>query len=115
MKNFTSVLTATIASGASLSGAVDLGSGGRAARIAMPAAWTTANLTFQASYDGITYNNLYDKDGVEYTAQAAASRSILLPVADWYGIRYLKVRSGTSAAAVNQGAARSLIIQAVPL
>ena len=112
MKNFRSSHTATIANGASLSDAVDLGDA-RAARIVMPASWTTANLTFQTSPDGSTWNNLYDSYDTEYTVKAAASRSILLPLVDFLSIRYLKVRSGTSGSAVNQGGARSLQIVAV--
>lgn len=114
MKRINNYLTATIANGASLSGAVDLGDS-RAARLAFPAAWTAAVVTVMTSMDGTTYRDLYDKDGTEYTIQAAASRSVLLPVADFYGIRYVKFRSGTSAAAVNQGAARVLEVQAVPM
>ncbi|NTU77322.1 MAG: hypothetical protein HGA90_05865, partial [Alphaproteobacteria bacterium] len=44
-------VTATIASGTSLSDAQNLG-GLRLFGLVMPAAWTTANLTFQASFDG---------------------------------------------------------------
>lgn len=105
--------TATVALGESLSGAVDC-SAGRAARISMPAAWDTANLTFQASADGVTYNNLYDSSGTEYTVTAAASRSILLPLVDFISIRYLKIRSGTSGSAVNQTAARTITLVLVP-
>src|ERR1044072_669262 len=99
--------TATIANGASLPGAVDLGRT-RLAKINMPASWTAAVLTFQTSSDNVTYRDLYDSYGVEYTAQAAASRSIILNLADWLGSRYVKVRSGTSAAAGNPGGARRL-------
>lgn len=109
----TNVLTATIANGASLSGAVPLGNGGLT-RIAMPAAWTAANLTFQTSYDGVTFANLYNHEGTEYTVQAAASREILLPLADFLGVRFIKIRSGTSAAAVAQGAERSLKLVVQP-
>lgn len=112
--NTPSYKTATIANGASLSGAVDLGQS-RAVRLVMPAAWTAASLTFQTSYDGTTYNNYYNADGTEYTVQASSSRSILLPLADFVGIRFLKVRSGTSSAAVNQGAERVIGVQAVPV
>lgn len=85
----------------------------RAAGIQMPAAWTAANLTFQVSYDGVTFANLYDNSGNEYTVTAAASRTILLPLVDFLGIAYLKIRSGTSATPVTQGAARQLQIQLV--
>lgn len=101
--------TVTIANGASLSGAVDLGTS-RLARIVMPASWTTANLTFQTSYDGTTYSNLYDSVGNEYTVTAAASRSILVDLKDFIAVRYLKVRSGTSGSAVNQAAARDIVL-----
>ena len=93
--------TGTITNGTSLSGAIDC-SAGRPSRIAMPSTWDSANLTFQASADGTTYNNLYDSSGNEYTVTAAASRSILLPLADFISIRYLKIRSGTSGSPVNQ-------------
>jgi phosphoglycerol transferase MdoB-like AlkP superfamily enzyme len=102
-------ITATILSGASLSAAVFLGSGALA-RIDMPAAWTAATLTFQLSPDGVTYRNLYDASGVEYEVQASAAYSIAMPVADFQGAQYLKVRSGTAGVPVNQGADRLLTL-----
>lgn len=101
--------TATIANGESLSGAVDCGNK-RLAGIHMPADWTAADLTFQGSSDGTTFNNLYDKDGVEYTVDAADDRYIIVPLADFIGIRHLKIRSGTSGSAVAQGASRALTL-----
>jgi hypothetical protein len=98
---------ATIASGASLSGAVDTGTA-RLAQINMPAAWSAANLTFQTSDDGVTYRNLYDSSGTEYVVTAAAGRSIILSLADFIAARFLKVRSGTAGVSVNQAAARDL-------
>lgn len=99
--------TATIANGGSLSGAVDL-AGKTLLGIVMPAAWTAANLTFQVSSDGVTYNDLYDNVGAEKTVIAAASRFIIAIPADWVGVRYVKVRSGTAAATVAQGAQRDI-------
>lgn len=104
--------TAAIANGASLSGAVNLGDS-RAVMLMMPSAWTAAVLTFQVSRDGTNFKNLYDKDGQEYTAQAAADRAVLLPLAEWAGIEHIKIRSGTSGAAVNQTADRSIEIATV--
>lgn len=101
--------TVTIANGASLSGAVDLGST-RLIGIVMPAAWTAANLTFQAAVDGVTYSNLYDDLGNEYTVTASTSRHILIAPDDYIGIQFLKVRSGTSGAAVVQAAARVITL-----
>jgi hypothetical protein len=102
-------LAVTIANGASLTDAIDLADT-RLSRIAIPASWTTANLSFQVSYDGVTYNNLHDLAGVEVTAAAAASRSISLHTlfALFQDVRWLKIRSGTSGTPVNQGGDRTL-------
>jgi len=98
-----------LAAGASLSDPIDAGDL-RAARVQIPSAWTTANLTFQTSIDGVTYADLYDGNATEYTIQAAASREILLPMVDFLGVRYLKIRSGTSGTPVAQAAARKLLL-----
>jgi hypothetical protein len=74
--------------------------------IVVPASWTAADLTFQASNDDTTFTNLYNASGTEVTVTAAASRWIALDPSDFAGIAYLKVRSGTAAAAVNQGGDR---------
>ncbi len=103
----TAIAQATIANGESLSAAIDV-SGKTLLRINMPATWTTANLTFQFSADNSTYRNLYKDDGTEYTVTAAASRAIVLDASAFLGVSYIKVRSGTSGAAVNQGGARTI-------
>lgn len=106
--------TATIANGASLSGAIDLGQA-RLWAIQMPAAWTAAALTFQASLDGINYFNLYDNTGTEVSWTVAASQfQFELFPAKWLAIRWLKIRSGTSGVPVNQGGDRVLTVVAVP-
>lgn len=97
----------TIANGASLSDAIRP-NGAAMVGIEMPATWTTANLTFQVSVDGTTYNNLYDSTGTEVTVTAAASRYIQLNPASFEGFLYVKVRSGTSGTPVNQGGARTI-------
>ncbi len=104
----------TIANGASLSGGVDLG-GMAVARIVMPAQWTTAVLTVQASADGQTYSDLYDRYGTEYTIQAAAGRAIVIPVSELCAMRYIKLRSGTSGSAVNQAAERAITVIGRPV
>lgn len=106
--------TATIANAASLSGAVDC-SGGRVCGILIPAAWTTANLTFQGSMDNATFADLYDSSGTEYTVTVGGvSRYIEVPLADFIGIRYLKVRSGTTGTPVAQGGSRTLTLALLP-
>lgn len=103
----------TISNGTSLSSAVDLG-GTTLFAIQIPASWTTANITFQASADGVTYANLYDSTGTEVTVTAAASEFIVFSSpAPWLGIRFIKIRSGTSGTPVNQAADRALSIVSV--
>ena len=104
--------TVTIANGESLSGAVDL-EGLALARLEMPATWTAADITFQVSHDGATYTPYYDETGDPITLVVAASRTVRLPPLDWDGVRYVKVQSGTPAAAVNQGGARTVTLHAV--
>lgn len=99
-----------IASGASLSGVIDI-DGGLAYSLHMPSAWTTANLTFQASYDGTTFNNVYDDAGNEVTVTAAASRAITILSNYLTPFKYIKIRSGTSGSAVNQAADRAIIVE----
>ena len=106
---------ATIANGASLSGALDLGSM-RLAGVLMPAAWTAAGLTFQASYDNVTYFNVFG-DAAEYAvASAAASVNNFVAVdrTKFASVRFIKVRSGTSGTPVNQGAQRLLPLVLLP-
>lgn len=105
--------TATIASSGNLSGVVDCGTA-RLAVIIMPASWTAADLTFQESVDNSTFVDKYDAYGVEYTVVSAASRAILINLADFIGARYLKVRSGTSGSPVAQGGTRALTLVLVP-
>lgn len=91
----------------SITAAIDLADK-RLVRIALPAAWTAADLTFSVSYDGINFNNLFDEFGAEVVVKAAASRSIRLNITDWLGVKKLKIRSGTSATPVNQTTGRAL-------
>lgn len=101
--------TAVIASGESLSAAINDIDGGALVGIVMPAAWTAANLTLQASHNDTDFANVYDDAGNEVTITAAAGRYIRLTPADYFGANALKVRSGTSGTPVNQGAARTII------
>lgn len=104
--------TAIILNAASLSGEVDI-EGFKIVAIEIPAAWTAANLTFQAaSAPGGTFKNVFDDAGVEVTVTAAADRIIGLDdkLPELAALRHLKVRSGTSAVPVNQGADRTLTL-----
>jgi hypothetical protein len=108
------VASVTILSGGSLSGAVDLGEQ-RAHRLALPAGWTAAPITFQVSYDGVGFNDLYTPDGEYILASGVVgvSRSVTLDQAVFYGVRHLKIRSGTAVTPVNQAADRVINIPTV--
>lgn len=103
----------TIANGTSLSGAVNLGSKILSA-IIIPSGWTAAALSFQASDDqGQTWKDVYDQGGNEINvaqAYVVINRRISIDPGDFGGIDFIKVRSGLSAAAVNQGADRVLTL-----
>jgi len=106
--------TVTIANGTSLSPAVDLDKYSLIG-INMPSGWTTANLSFQVAHDNSTFNPLNDKTGEIDLASAAASVYIALDPTVFVGLRFIKLRSGTNATPVNQGADRviTLILRAL--
>ena len=99
--------TSVIASGASL-GAEMPATPGAPVGLQMPAAWTAAVVTFQCSFDNVTYANLYDDGGNEITVTAVAGNFVTLSGANFAGCKYIKPRSGTNSVPVNQGAARTL-------
>jgi hypothetical protein len=114
--NTVKVVTFTIAASGSLSGAVDM-SACTPARIVINQAdsatgWTTANLTFQTLETGGTaYGNLYDQFGAEVTVSVPSGAgadpvTIILSPADWWVMRYMKIRSGTKDTPVTQAAER---------
>ena len=101
----------TILNTASLSAAVDL-KGADVLRIAMPAAWTAADLTFQVSDDaGGTFRNVYWDWGPEMVIDADVAMSIeLSPFVGLHNIDQIKVRSGTAAVPVAQGGDRVILL-----
>ena len=97
-----STVTGTITSGASLSGAIELRTMGTPVALQTDAAWDTNAITFQGSYDGVVYTNLRNM-GVEVSIPGVVASSLEgLDLQQFLGLRFIKVRSGTAAAAVNQ-------------
>ena len=107
----TKELTATILDTASLSDAVEL-DGFSILRIAMPAAWDAADLTFQISDDaGTTFRNVYWDWGAELVVDAAAARTIeMSPFVQLSHIDQIMVRSGIAGAPVVQTADRAILL-----
>lgn len=87
----------TIANNGTVSDALSLGSVGHTVvGLITPGTLTGTAFTFQASADGTTYVAVYDKTGAAYSVTVSTSRYILLPPADFAGIQYLKVVSGST-------------------
>jgi hypothetical protein len=103
-----SLVAASIANGAALSAAVNIAHDYLFA-IEMPAAWTAAAITFDVSYDGTTFNPLYNDSGTEISFTVAASRFVVITdPSRFFAVKKLKVRSGTVGTPVNQGGARTV-------
>jgi hypothetical protein len=104
--------TATIASGAAVSGVVDL-AGCLLSGFIMPAAWTAAVLTLDVSVDG---TNLFPVFQTTSTTETELSYAVTInrayPVDSslFIGVRYVRLRSGLVAAAVNQAQARAITL-----
>lgn len=78
----------------------------------VPAVLDDTALTFQASYDGVTYFNVYDVDGTELAVAVVvdAARHIILDPAVFFGFRFMKIRQGTNASPVSAVAERTFQI-----
>jgi hypothetical protein len=84
----------TIPAGQSLSDEIDC-TAGNIMRLTMPADWTFAQLTFQASSDGVFYNDLFYHDGREVIFEVVPGSAVLVPIDTTSGLAFLKFRSGT--------------------
>lgn len=95
-------LDVDILDGASLSAAVNL-QGGIITGIYVPASWTTAALTFQAcdTADG-TFVDMYDSDGNEISVAIGSSQFVAINPTNFYGVNFIRLRSGTTGTPVNQ-------------
>lgn len=86
--------------------------------IHMPAGWTAAAITFLAGHEnedgGTDYLPIYDTTGSEVSVTTAAGRHVVIAPSVFAGVRWLKLRSGTSGTPVNQGADRTLHLVARP-
>jgi len=106
-------MIATIAETESLSSVVALDNLVMVA-IQMPDEWDAATLTFQASTDEQgPFTDMVNASGAAMEAQAAASQWVAFLPTDFCSVRYLKIRSGTAAAAIAQSANRVLRVVAI--
>lgn len=82
--------------------------------IMMPAAWTAADIGYEASWDKDKFNPVYGNGGIASTTVATASTYIAFPQSDAAFIPYLKLTSvaagGGSVTPANQGAERTIYL-----
>lgn len=115
--NTRSLLTATIASGESVTAAIDLGNTSLVGFVA-PAAWTTAALNIGVSVDGTNWATAaLDSFGsaVSSWSSVTAGAAYSVDPAAMLPWRYIRFRSGTQASPVNQSAARTFTVITRPL
>lgn len=73
----------------------------------LPGTWTAANITLLASQTaGGTFLPVKNQDGTDLVIVAAALQVNVISALLTQGLRYVKLRSGTAAVPVNQGADR---------
>ena len=102
--------THTIANGASLSDAVEVGES-VVVGFQLPTI-DVAVLTFQGSHDGVTYQNVFDSAQAEVQVASSTGVRFVIAPAALNGLPFIKVRSGTSGAPVNQTAQRQVQVVA---
>jgi hypothetical protein len=108
------VVTFIIPAGQFLSQGVDC-TEGYFARIQMPQQWTSANLSFQISDDGVTYYDLVDKMGQEALIPVVAGTATMIRMEPWSSaIGWWKFRSGSVRGPVVQQAARTFKVTLSP-
>lgn len=103
-----------IASGESLSNAINISENETVLGIQVPSTWTSAGITFEASYDRSNFYP-YAFDNAEYTITVAANQHYEISIGKLLTARAIKVRSGTSVSPVNQTASRTIYVLTVEL
>lgn len=84
----------TIENGETVSDAIDL-HGTTIAGLTLPAAFTGTTLTFQASYNGVDFVPIHDGISADFSITIVPDRYIPIDPSLFYGIRWLKIVSGS--------------------
>jgi len=82
--------------------------------IYMPAAWSAADISFLASFDGIAFGIL-KYEGTEVKHTVVAGDVLVLDHFKFKAVRQLKIRSGVAAAEVAQAATRIITVISAPV
>lgn len=90
----------------------------RVKAIVTPSAWSSAVITFQGSFDGTTYYDIYTDTGTQVgvTALSTSLAYALTPTIrdQLASFNYVKLRSGVSSSGDDQSAARVLTLALMP-
>lgn len=103
---------ATITSTQSTTQAIDL-KAQRLGAVYTPAGIEGTVLSFQGSYDGVAFKDIYD-ESTEYTVSLGPGRAVAPKFELFYRFRYIKIRAGTSGAPQVQAADRLLYLGTYP-
>ena len=109
--------SSTISSGGSVTPTIALGNNSLVG-IIMPVAWTAAALSIEVSMDGTNWvSTLYDSYSAQtgYYSTPVAGAAYAADILSIIGFKYIRLRSGTAAAPVNQAANRVFSIITKPL
>jgi hypothetical protein len=103
------LLGPTIKAGESLSDTLDC-SIGRLVRITMPLEWTTADITFQISSEGVNFNDVHDQQGRPVAITGVAAGSAVIMQHDMSAVTFMRIRSGYKEYPVVQAADRQFAV-----
>lgn len=101
------VFDAFIRNGQSLSDNVDMGSY-RLVGLSIPGTFEPTTVSFMASFDGSTWMPIFDATGTEVTATVSTNRRVVLNPANFYGVKWVRVRGGTSGSPTTVAADRTV-------
>jgi hypothetical protein len=108
------IANAVIAATDSLSDAIDLGAAALVGVILPANLGDATKITFEVSYDGDTFADLYDSDGNEYVVTVAADRAVKIPLGDLMSAKAIKLRLGTAAIPVPAASDLTLLLSLRP-
>jgi hypothetical protein len=103
--------TGTIPAGQSLSSAIDC-TAGAPIMVFMPMEWTDARLTFQVSYDGTNWRDVFDRNAQEVAVNIRPGTAVRM-TSEWTESAlggWIRIRSGSRVTPMPQAADRVFML-----
>lgn len=101
------VFAAFIRNGQSQSDDLDLGAY-RLVGLSIPATFEPTTVSFLTSFDGATWNPVFDASGIEVTVSVGTNRRVALNPATFYGLKWVRIRGGTASSPTTVAADRTV-------